>query len=725
MIHRGNLRLAKKPTEKSCSKRGKSKRFTQTLVHIVFGLAVACPFVILPTVLAAPQAASPQNQTRQKSKVHGIAVANMDATVKPGDDFYGYANRNWIERTVIPSDRASVSVFSMLEDLTNQRTADLIRETVRTKTSGSSNERKIAELYESFMNEAAIETKGLTPLLPRLTAIAAIRDKRELAHALGQDLRTDVDALNNTKWHTSNLFGLWVTPGFNDPAHYAPYLLQGGLILPDREYYVSDSKSMRDLREKYLVHVSTMLELAGFTDAAGRGQRILALERAIAEKHLSLAESEDVCKANNTWNQDDFGVKAPGLDWVEYFRGAGLRGQISFIVWQPSALAGESALVASTPLETWKDLLAFHLIESYAEVLPRRFGDAQFDFFDKTLLGVPHQRPRWQRAVEMVDAELGDAVGQIYAQRFFSPEAKTKVQEMAANIIAAFSHRIAALSWMDPATKAEAQAKLARLYVGVGYPETWRNYASYEVKPDDIFGNVWRGSLFRYQHDVARLGLPVDRKEWSMTPQMVNAADLPIQDALGFPAAILQPPFFDADAAAAVNYGAIGSIIGHEISHMFDKEGSAFDSEGRLRNWWTGADLAHFNTATAALVAQFDAYKPFSDLSVNGSQTVSENIADLAGISVAYDAYRASLRGKETPMLDGFTGNQQFFIAFAQNWASTERIAALRHQVVTDFHAPAQYRADTVRNIDAWYVAFDVRSEQILYLASPERVRIW
>jgi endothelin-converting enzyme/putative endopeptidase len=694
-------------------------RLTQNLGHAVFRCVFVCSFLILPTVLAAPQAASGQ------SKAHGIAVANMDGSVKPGDDFYGYANRNWIERTVIPSDRASVSVFSILEDLTNQRTATLIRETVGAKVPGTSNERKIAALYESFMNEAAIETKGLSPLLPHLRAIAAIRDKRELARALGQDLRTDVDALNNTEWHTSNLFGLWVTPGFNDPDHYAPYLLQGGLQLPDREYYVSSSNSMRNLREKYLVHVSTMLKLAGFTDIEARGHRIFELERAIAEKHLSLAESEDVYKANNTWNQDDFGAKAPGLDWVEYFRGAGLSGQASFIVWQPSALAGESALVASTPLDTWKDFLAFHLLERYADVLPRRFGDAQFDFFNKTLLGVPEQRSRWQRAVAMVNTELGDAVGQIYAQRYFSPEAKAKVEEMVANIIAAFSRRIAALSWMDPATKAEGQAKLARLYVGVGYPEAWLNYSAYEVKADDIFGNVWRGSLFRYQHDVARLGLPVDRKEWSMTPQMVNAADLPIQDALSFPAAILQPPFFDAEAPTAANYGAIGTVIGHEISHMFDKEGSAFDSEGRLRNWWTSADLAHFNAATARLAAQYDAYKPFSDLSVNGNQTVSENIADLAGISAAYDAYRASLADKEAPVQDGLTGEQQFFIAFAQNWASRQRIAALRHQVVTDFHAPAQYRADTVRNVDAWYAAFDVRPEQILYLAPPDRVRIW
>jgi endothelin-converting enzyme/putative endopeptidase len=700
-------------------------RLTRNPVQILFRAVVVCLFSISLTELAAPQLAFHQTQTQQGVVAHGIAVPNMDRSVKPGDDFYGYANGNWIKRTMIPSDCASVSVFTRLEDLTNQRTANLIREAVRVKVSGTSSQRKIADLYESFMNQAAIERKGFSPLLPHLAAIAAIRDKRELASVLGEGLRTDVDALNNTEWHTGNLFGLWVTPGFKDPKYYAPYLLQGGLQLPDREYYLSNSDSMRNLREKYLVHISAMLSLAGFTNTGVRAHRIFELERAIAEKHLSLAESEDVYKANNTWNQDDFGAQAPGLEWAEYFRGAGLSGQTSFVVWQPSALAGESALVASTPLDTWKDFLAFHLIGRYAHVLPRRFGDAQFEFFSKTLLGIPEQRPRWQRAVAMVNAELGDAVGQIYADRYFSPESKARVEEMVANIVAAFSRRIAALAWMDPATKAEAQAKLARLYVGVGYPETWLNYSAYEVKPDDIFGNVWRGSLFRYQHDIARLGLRVDRKQWSMTPQMVNAADLPIQDALSFPAAILQPPFFDPEAPTAANYGAIGTVIGHEISHMFDKEGSAFDSEGQLRNWWTGTDLAHFNAATATLVAQYDAYKPFSDLSVNGSQTVSENIADFAGISAAYDAYRASLRGKEAPLQDGFTGDQQFFIAFAQNWAAHQRTAALRHQVVTDFHAPAQYRADTARNVDAWYEAFDVQPEQRLYLAPPDRVRIW
>ncbi len=452
---------------------------------------------------------------------------------------------------------------------------------------------------------------------------------------MGESLRADVDALNNTNFHTPHLFGLWVAPGFNDSDHYTAYLLQGGVQLPDREYYLADSQRMRDIRTKYQAHVSAMLKLAGFTDTDARAERIVQLEHAIAEKHLSLADNDDIHKANNTWTQADFAAKAPGLDWTAYFKGAGLSKQASFIVWQPTAFAGESALVASTPLETWRDWLAYHLIEEYAPVLPKALAEERFAFFGKVLQGTPEQRPRWQRGVTNVNRLLGDDVGQIYAQRYFSPQAKAQVQAMVANIIASFRQRIEALSWMDPSTKAEAQAKLTTLYVGVGYPETWIDYSAYEVKPDDIFGNIWRGSLFKYHSDVARLGAPVDRKEWSMTPQTVNAVNLPLQNALNFPAAVLQPPFFDPLAPAAANYGAIGSVIGHEISHTFDTEGSAFDSKGAVRNWWTPSDLAHFEAAAAKLAAQYDTYKPFPDISLNGKQTLAENIADVAGISAA------------------------------------------------------------------------------------------
>jgi putative endopeptidase len=658
-------------------------------------------------------------------QAHGIAVANIDRSVKPGDDFYQYANGEWIKRTEIPADRAGVGVFSALSDLSNKRTAGLIEEIAKSNPPAGSATRKVADLYNSYMNEDAIEQKGLSPLRPHLEAVAAIRDRRELSRALGESLRADVDALNNTNFHTANLFGLWVAPGFNNSEHYAAYLLQGGLQLPDREYYLSDSEHMRHLRTQYQAHVSAILKLAGFSDTDARAAHILELEHAIAQTHRSLADNEDIHKANNTWTQADFSAKAPGLDWAEYFRGAGISPQESFIVWQPEAFTGESALVASAPLETWKDWLAFHLIEAYAGVLPKALTEERFAFFGKELSGTSQQRPRWQRGVFVVNGLLGDTVGQIYAQRYFSPEAKAQAQAMVANLIAAFRKRIEALAWMDRATKAEAQAKLSTLYVGIGYPETWHDYSSFEVKPDDIFGNLWRGNLADYRREVARLGKPVDRKEWSMTPQTVNAVNLPLQNALNFPAAILQPPFFDPLAPAAVNYGAIGSVIGHEISHTFDTEGSTFDSKGRVRNWWTPADLAHFEAATAQLAAQYDTYKPFPDLSVNGKQTLAENIADVAGISAAYDGYRASLEGKEAPEQDGFSGDQQFFIAFGQNWGSKTREAAQRQQVLTDPHAPAQYRAATARNIDAWYAAFNVQPGEKLYLASPDRVRIW
>ncbi len=656
---------------------------------------------------------------------HGIAVSHMDRSVIPGDDFYRFANGEWIKHTELPADRDRIGVFSALDDISSKRTAGIIEEAAKSNAAPGTGARKIADLYNSFMNEPAIEAKGLTPLAPELNSISQIKDKRELARALGESLRADVDPLNNTNFHTANLFGLWVAPGFHDSAHYGAYLLQGGLVLPDREYYLAGSERMRAIRTKYQAHVAAILKLAGFAGSDARATRIIALEHAIAEKHTSLAANEDVTKADNTWTQADFPVKAPGLDWAEFFRAAGLDRPMNFTVWQPEAFTAESALVASEPLDTWKDWLAFHLIEAYSAVLPKAFAGERFAFFGLTLSGTPQQRPRWQRGVRVVNTLLGDEVGQSYAQRYFSPEAKARAQAMVANIIAAFRRRIDALDWMAPATRAEAQAKLNTLYVGVGYPETWRDYAALEIKPDDILGNLWRGSLFEYHRDLNRLGGAVDKKEWSMTPQTVNAVNLPLQNALNFPAAILQPPFFDPDAPAAANYGAIGSIIGHEISHTFDSEGSAFDSTGAVRNWWTPEDLAHFNAATTKLAAQYDTYKPFPDLAVNGRQTLGENIADVAGISAAYDGYRASLGGKSAPSQDGYSGDQQFFIAFGQNWASKSREAALRRQVLTDAHAPSEFRSATVRNIDAWYAAFGVSAGQKLYLAPAGRVRIW
>jgi endothelin-converting enzyme/putative endopeptidase len=468
-----------------------------------------------------------------------------------------------------------------------------------------------------------------------------------------------------------------------------------------------------------------MFKLAGYSEPDARAARVYDLEHAIAQSHVALADEQDVHKANNVWNGPDFATKAPGMNWPEFFRGAGLANIPSFIVWQPSAFTAESALVASQPLQSWQDWLTYHMLEGYAGALPKAFADERFAFFGTEMSGVTQQRPRERRAIGLVNGVLGDAVGKIYAERYFSPKAKAEAQQLVANIIAAFNKRLDNMTWMDPSTRAEAKAKLATLYVGVGYPETWHDYSTLEIKPNDLFGNVYRASLWDYQRAVARIGNPADRHEWWMFPQTINAVNLPLQNALNFPAAILQPPFFDADAPAAANYGAIGTIIGHEVSHTFDTEGSTFDSKGKVRDWWTPTDLAHFNAATTSLAAQYDGYKPFPDLSVNGKQTLAENIADNGGISAAYDGYHAALNGQPAPIQSGFTGDQQFFIAFGQNWGEKVRPAALRQQVMGDEHSPGEYRADEVRNFDAWYAAFNVKPGQTLYLPPDQRVRIW
>ena len=664
-------------------------------------------------------------ETPMRPAEHGIALRNMDPQVKPGNDFFQYANGAWVARTKIPADRAGVGVFTSLLDKTRKEVAVLVKEAARSNAPAGSNRRKIADLYASYMNAKTLDSLGLKPLEPALSRVKAIGNKRELASVLGSLPRADVDPLNDTNFHTMNLFGLWTSPGFRQPAVYAVYLLQGGLVLPSRDYYLSNSRHMRGIRAQYLRHIAAMLRLAGYTDPATRARRILALERAIAKVQESLSDSEVVQKADNVWTPADFASKAPGLDWRAYFAAAGLAHQRQFYVWQPAAFTGESALVASTPLATWKDWLAFHLLEEYGPYLSRPFARETFDFEGRVLAGIPQQQPRWQRAVDLVNRDLGDAVGQLYARKYFPPQAKARAQDMVAHLIAAWHKRLTALTWLAPSTKAEALKKLDSIYVGIGYPETWKDYSTYRVAPADLWGNVWRAQVWKYRYNIDRIGKPVDRHEWWMEPQTVNAVNLPLQDALNFPAAILQPPFFDANAPAAHNYGAIGAIIGHEISHTFDAEGSAFDAEGRLRNWWTPTDHRHFEEEAKALEEQYDRYQALPGLHVNGRQTIDEDIADLGGLMAAYEAYHDSLNGKAAPEIDGFTGDQQFFIAFGQNWGSKMRPAALRRQVLTDPHAPARFRADTVRNSDAWYKAFDVRPGEALYLPPDRRVRIW
>ena len=675
------------------------------------------PF-LLAALLATATAAEP-------AKTPGIDAASMIPATVPGDDFYAYANGAWLAGTEIPADRGNWGSFAALGEETNLKLNALLVVTAQNHATATPAGRIAADFYTAFMDEVGIEARGLAPLQPRLSRIATLVDKVALARALGESLRADVDPLNATNFFTENLFGLWVAQGLDDPAHYTPYLLQGGLGMPDRAYYVTDSARMAGLREKYRTHIATILRLGGLADPEARAERVFAFELKLAQAHSPREDSEDVLKANNPWRREDFAAKAPGLDWAAFFQGAGLDQQPRFIVWHPGAITGAAALVGSEPLAVWQDYLVYHTLNHFSGVLPKAFADEKFAFYENALRGTPQQPARWKRALTAANTAVPDAVGQIYVAKYFPPASKAKAQAMVANIVHAFDVRISRLDWMAPATKEQARAKLKSLYVGLGYPDRWEDYAGLVIGPADAAGNILRAEEFTYRRRVAKLGGPVDATAWCMSPQDVNAVNMPMQNALDFPAAILQPPFFDPVAPDAVNYGGIGTVIGHEISHSFDDQGAQFDARGLLRDWWTAEDLAHFKASASALVVQYSAYRPFSDLAVNGQLTLSENLADLAGISAAYDGYRAATAGQVAPAGVAFSGDQQFFIAFAQIWRSKMREATLRQRLITDGHAPGQYRALTVRNIDAWYAAFGVKPGQALYLEPAARVRAW
>jgi len=656
---------------------------------------------------------------------HGLDLAGMDRSVRPGDDFFGYANGEWLKKTEIPADRSRWGVFSVLAEKADKRTADLIRDTAKSKSAAGSDARKIADYYAAYMDEKAIEAKGLHPLDAELAEIRGIHDAASFARVIGSALRADVDALNNTNVHTERLFGLWVSPDFDAPARNAGYLLQGGLGMPDRDYYLGTDAASTATQTKYREHIVAVLKLAGIGDADARAAKIYDLEHRIAEAHVSRVDSQDVHKANNRWTLAEFSTKAPGIDWPAFFDAASLAKTHDLFVWQPAGVAGIAALAAKEPLDSWKDYLNFHAIDRAAPLLPKAFVDENFRFYGTALTGATQLRARWKRAVSATNDALGDAVGKLYVKRYFPPAAKAAAKTMVANIVTAFGHRIDNLEWMSPATRAKAKAKLGTLYVGIGYPEHWRSYAGLHVTRTNALANAQSAELFAYRSAVAQLGNAVDKSEWWLTPQTVDALNIPLQNALNFPAAILDRPFFDAAADPVLNYGGIGTVIGHEISHSFDDQGSQFDAGGRLANWWTPEDFAHFKESADRLAAEFNAYEPLPGMHVNGLMTLSENIADVAGLSASYDGYRNAYHGKPAPAAQGFSGDQRFFLAFAQVWRNKQRAEALRRTLLTDGHAPPPYRADTVRNIDAWYAAFDVKPGEALYLAPPARVRVW
>jgi putative endopeptidase len=671
---------------------------------------------------------STTNQAQQSAAAgtqSGIELAAMDKSVKPGDDFNEYANGAWQKNTEIPADKSNIGVFSIINDRAQQREAALINDIAKSNPASGSDEARIADYYKAYMDTAAIEKRRLTPIKPDIDRIEAMTDKGSLAEAIGHTLRADADPLNATNFHTENLFGIFVTQGFNDPTKTVPYVLQGGLGLPDRDYYVSADPAMVKLRADYTPYVAKILSLAGLPNAQARAQKIVALETKIAQAHETLEASQDPVKANNPWTRADFDKKAPGVDWARLLGAAQLGNQQDFIIWQPGAVTKMAALIGSEPLDAWKDWLAFHRINQMTAVLPKAFDDAHFAFYGTEVQGTPQQQARGKRALASLDAWLGDAVGKRYVERYFPASSKADIDNMVTNIKGALERRIDALAWMAPATKAEAKKKVATMVVGIGYPNQWRDYSALDIRPDDAFGNLDRAQLANYQYQLSKIGKAPDRNEWWLEPQTVNAQNQPLQNSLNFPAAILDKGFYDPAADSAANYGAIGSVIGHEISHSFDNLGATVDATGKLRNWWTPADFAHFNQAGAALAAQYSAYEALPGLHLNGKQELGENIADVAGLAAAYDAWKASLNGKPSPVIDGLSGDQRFFLAYAQSHRGKLRDAALRARVATDVHAPGPWRVLTVRNIDSWYPAFNVQPGQKLYLPKEKRVTVW
>ncbi|HEY8593547.1 MAG TPA: M13 family metallopeptidase [Sphingomicrobium sp.] len=652
--------------------------------------------------VAPPAAPGPQLGT------YGFDKAGMDTTVLPGDNFYQYANGTWAKTTQIPSDKSNYGMFTMLDDLSRERTQEILKAAANDPNS------KIGAAYSSFLDEAAVQAKGLTPFQPWLNDIKSLSRKGDYAALSARANRLGI----------SSVVGSYVGVDDKTNTQYSMNLVQSGLGMPDRDYYLSKDPKLADIRAKYLQHLTNVLSLAGEPNAAARAKAIMAFETAIARAHWTQVESRDATKTYNKMSLAELQRRAPGFNFATYFRDSGAN-ITDLIVQQPSAITGIAAQVAKAPISVLKDHLLVRSLDSYSAYLPSAFDKESFAFYGTTLSGTPEQEARWKRAVSFTTGTLSDEVSKIYVQRYFPPETKAAADELVRNVVAAMGRRIDNLTWMAPETKARARAKLANFTTKIGYPDQWRDYAALDIRRDDLLGNAMRANTFEHEYNFGKLGGPVRKWEWGMTPMTVNAYANFGMSEIVFPAAILQPPFFDPAADPAINYGGIGAVIGHEISHHFDDQGSKYDETGQLRDWWTPADLKAFEAASKALAAQYDKYEVFPGAFVKGNFTLGENIGDLAGLTVAYDAYKHSLAGGTAPVLDGTTGDQRFYLGWAQVWRRNYREANLRQRLITDPHSPSEQRAAVVRNLDPWYQAFNVQPGQKLYLAPAERVRIW
>lgn len=666
------------------------------------------PVAPAPLETAAVGPVEPAPAPGPQIGTYGFDTAGMDKSVRPGDNFYQYANGTWARATPIPPDKSNYGTFDVLGDLSRERTRAIIEETAKDPNN------KIGAAYASFMDEGAVEAKGLAPFQPWLDEIKGLDSKSGLAELYAQADRMSI----------STPFPSYI--GLDDKVNtqYAYSLVQGGIGMPDRDYYLVKDERMAGIRGKYLQHLTNVLTLAGEPNAGARAKAIVDLETQIARVHWTRVESRDATKTYNKMTLAQLERRAPGFDFSSFMRGIGVNAS-ELLVAQPSAVAGIARLVSKAPLQVLKDQLLVRSLDGYAAYLPAAFDKERFAFFGTVLSGTPEQEARWKRAVNFTTGALGDEVSQIYVQRYFPPETKAAADELVRNVVAAMGRRIDNLSWMAPQTKARARAKLANFTAKIGYPDQWRDYSSLQIRRDDLIGNAIRSAAFEHQYEVGKLGGPVRKWEWGMTPMTINAyANFGMMEVV-FPAAILQPPFFDPAADPALNYGGIGAVIGHEISHHFDDQGAKYDEQGRLADWWTPADLKAFEAAGKSLIAQYDKYEVLPGARVKGDFTLGENIGDLAGLTVAYDAYKQSLGGREAPVIEGTTGDQRFYLGWAQVWRRNYREANLRQRLITDPHSPSEQRVAVVRNLDPWYPAFNVQPGQSLYLAPPERVRIW
>jgi endothelin-converting enzyme/putative endopeptidase len=680
------------------------------------------PLILTASLLALaackPADPAPQATATAAASTHaalgefGIDTSAMDTNVKPGDDFYKYVNGTWLATYQLPPDKARYGVFDQLRDKSEDDVRTIL-ESLPADAAAGSIQQKVRDFYGSWMDTAALETRGVAPLQPDLQRIAAATTANDIQKLMGEP-------------DFSAPFGVFIEPDSADPTKYTVYVTQSGLGMPNRDYYLTTGERFDAYRAAYKTYVTTIFQLIGDANPAASADAVIALERRIAQAHWTPAQQRNVQATNNPVDRAGLARMVPGVNWDVVLTSANLASQPRFIVQEKTAIQQGAALINSTPVATWQKYLAFHLASDYAAYLPAAFDTASFNFYGKTIRGVEQQRDRWRRGVQLLDGSIGEGVGEIYVQRFFPPRNKELMDQLVTNLRTAMGQRLTTLAWMDDATRAEAQKKLSTFDPRVGYPATFRDYSALTIEPGKLFENVRAARRFEWNRQVGRLNGTVDRTEWAMNPQTVNAYYNPLMNQITFPAAILQPPFFDPNADPAVNYGAIGAVIGHEMGHGFDDQGREFDETGKIRNWWTPATNTKFQEQTTRFAAQYNAFCPIQGLCVNGSLTMGENIGDLGGLEMAYTAYRLSLNGQEAPVLGGFTGDQRFFMAHAQVWRAMQREDALRNQILTDPHSPAAARGSLPeRNIDAWYAAFNVQPGDRLYIAPEQRVHIW